>query len=200
MPTEELQSDGTVTVTGQATTPPAPDAPPATWEAIFTHPRIKEALKEAKDAKAALAAQQAAQAKAEDDKLAQQAEWQKLAEKREKEAAEALAQLSEERMARQRDTKRWTVEKAAQQHDPAFVPEAIPILLRMVELDELPDDDTLPKAVQDAVKAFAKANPYMLQTTRSDPGSPPGRKPAGSPSDDKARKDFERMVRTNLVR
>ena len=80
------------------------------------------------------------------------------------------------------------------------MPEAIPILLRMVELDELPDDDTLPKAVQDAVKAFAKANPYMLQTTRSDPGSPPGRKPAGSPSDDKARKDFERMVRTNLVR
>ncbi len=201
MPTEDLQSDGAVTVTGQAQPAPvATDGPPASWDDIFKHPRIKEALKEAKDAKAALAAQQAAQAKAEDDKLAQQAEWQKLAEKREKEAAEALAQLSEERMARQRDTKRWTVEKAAQQHDPAFVPEAIPILLRMVELDELPDDDTLPKAVQDAVKAFAKANPYMLQTTRSDPGSPPGRKPAGSPSDDKARQDFERMVRTNLVR
>ena len=57
--------------------------------------------------------------------------------------------------------------------------EAIPVLLRMVELDELPDDDTLLTAVQNTVKALAKANPYMLQTTRSDPGSPPGRKPAG---------------------
>ena len=180
MPTEETKDDGAVAVTTQAQPAPvATDGPPASWDEIFKHPRIKEALKEAKDAKAALAAQQAAQAKAEDDKLAQQAEWQKLAEKREKEAADALAQLAEERMARQRDTKRWTVEKAAQQHDPAFVPEAIPILLRMVELDELPDDDTLPNAVQDAVKAFAKANPYMLQTTRSDPGSPPGRRVAG---------------------
>ena len=179
MPTEDLQSDGTTTVSASAQPVTAPDGPPDSWDKVFQHPRIKESLKEAKEAKAALVAQQQAQAKAEDDKLAQQAEWQKLAEKREKEVAEALAQLSEERMERQRDTKRWTVEKAAQQHEPPFVPEAIPILLRMVELDELPDDDTLPKAVQDAVKAFAKANPYMLQTTRSDPGSPPGRRVAG---------------------
>ena len=179
MPTEEVKDDGSVTVTGQAQPVTAPDAPPANWEDVFKHPRIKEALQAAKEAKAALEAQKLAQAKAEDDKLAQQAEWQKLAEKREKEAAEALAQLAAERQGRQHDTKRRAVEDAARQHDPAFVAEAIPVLLRMVELDELPDDDTLPKAVQDAVKALAKANPYMLQTTRSDPGSPPGRKPAG---------------------
>ena len=180
MPTEELQSDGTVTVTGQAPTPPAPDAPPASWDEIFKHPRIKEALQAAKEAKAALEAQKLAQAAAEDDKLKQQAEWQKLAEKREKEAADALAQLAAERQGRHNDTKRRAVEDAARQHDPAFVAEAIPVLLRMVELDELPDDDTLPNAVQNTVKALAKANPYMLQTTRSDPGSPPGRKPAGA--------------------
>ena len=180
MPTEDLQNDGTITVTGQAQPAPiATDGPPASWDEIFKHPRIKEALKEAKEAKAALEAQKQAQAAAEDDKLRQQAEWQKLAEKREKEAADALAQLSEERLGRQRDTKRRTVEDAARQHEPAFVAEAIPVLLRMVELDELPDDDTLPNAVQVAVKALAKANPYMLQTTRTDPGSPPGRKPVG---------------------
>jgi hypothetical protein len=144
-------------------------------------PASKRRSPRRKKRKRRLTAQQQAQAEAaEDDKLKQQAEWQKLAEKREKEAADALAQLAAERQGRHNDTKRRAVEDAARQHDPAFVAEAIPVLLRMVELDELPDDDTLPKAVQDAVKALAKANPYMLQTTRSDPGSPPGRKVAGA--------------------
>jgi len=178
MPTEDVKSD----------VAPEEDATPKTddgidWEVIHKTPHFQSIIadynKRAKAAEAALAEQAKAQAKAEDEKLAQQAEWQKLAEKREKEAAEALAQLAEERRQRQHDTKRRAVEDAARQHEPAFVPEAIPVLLRMVELDELPDDDTLPKAVQDAVKALAKANLYMLQTARTDPGSPPGRKPAG---------------------
>ena len=174
------------------------------WETIYKTPQFQSVVadykKRTKAAEAALAARDAAQAAAEDAKLKEQGDHQKIAEKLAQELQDTKVLLEAATTGRQRDTKRWTVEKAAQQHDPAFVPEAIPILLRMVELDELPDDDTLPKAVQDAVKAFAKANPYMLQTTRSDPGSPPGRKPAGSPSDDKARQDFERMVRTNLVR
>jgi hypothetical protein len=180
MPTEELQSDGTVTVTGQAQ--PAPvvtDGPPASWDEIFKHPRIKEALQAAKDAKAALAKRDAEQAAAEDEKLKLQGEHEKRAEKLAQELQETKALLDAVNLSRQHDTKRRAVEDAARQHEPAFVAEAIPVLLRMVELDELPDDDTLPKAVQDAVKALAKANPYMLQTTRSDPGSPPGRRVAG---------------------
>lgn len=178
----EIVPDATTSVTdiAQPVQAAASDGVPATWEDVFKHPRFKELQKQAKEALAALAAQQAAQAKAEDEKLAQQAEWQKLAEKREKEAAEALAQLAEERRQRLHDTKRRAVEDAARQHEPAFVPEAIPVLLRMVELDDLPDDDTLPNAVQDTVKALAKSNTYMLQTARNDPGSPPGRKPAGA--------------------
>ena len=153
------------------------------WETIYKTPQFQSIVagykNEAKEAKAALAAKDAAQVAAEDAKLKEQGDHQKRAEKLAQELQDTKTLLEAATVGRQRDTKRWTVEKAAQQHDPAFVPEAIPILLRMVELDELPDDDTLLRAVQDAVKAFAKANPYMLQTTRNDPGSPPGRKPAG---------------------
>ena len=153
------------------------------WETIYKTPQFQSVVadykKRTKAAEAALAARDAAQAAAEDAKLKEQGDHQKIAEKLAQELQDTKVLLEAATTGRQRDTKRWTVEKAAQQHDPAFVPEAIPILLRMVELDELPDDDTLPKAVQDAVKAFAKANPYMLQTTRSDPGSPPGRRVAG---------------------
>lgn len=153
------------------------------WETIYKTPQFQSVVadykKRTKAAEAALAARDAAQAAAEDAKLKEQGDHQKIAEKLAQELQDTKVLLEAATTGRQRDTKRWTVEKAAQQHDPAFVPEAIPILLRMVELDELPDDDTLPKAVQDAVKAFAKANPYMLQTTRSDPGSPSGRRVAG---------------------
>ena len=153
------------------------------WETIYKTPQFQSIVadykKRTKAAEAALAARDAEQAAAEDAKLQEQGEHQKRADRLAQELQDTKVLLEAATTGRQRDTKRWTVEKAAQQHDPAFVPEAIPILLRMVELDELPDDDTLPKAVQDAVKAFAKANPYMLQTTRSDPGSPPGRRVAG---------------------
>ena len=81
MPTEDLQNDGTITVTGQAQPAPvATDGPPASWDEIFKHPRIKEALKEAKEAKAALAAQQQAQTEAEQAKLKDEAKWQQLYE------------------------------------------------------------------------------------------------------------------------
>ena len=179
---EEIKDDGTVTVTGQASTPatPATDAPPATWEAIFTHPRIKEALQAAKDAKAALAAQQAAQAEAEQAKLKEEAKWQQLYETAEVAAKKLKDELDAKTTAMARREKQLAIQDAARSNDPPFIPEAIGDVLLLIQADELPEGDELPKAAAAQVKALAKAKPWLLQTTRSDPGSPPGRKPAGS--------------------
>ena len=181
MPTEDLQSDGAVTVTGQAQPAPvATDGPPASWDEIFKHPRFKELQKAAKEAQAALAARDAAQAKAEDDKLKEQAKYQQLYETAEKRAAQLKDELDAKNAAMLRREKQLAIQDAARSNDPPFIPEAIGDVLLLIQADELPDGDELPKAAAAQVKALAKAKPWLLQTTRSDPGSPPGRKPAGS--------------------
>jgi hypothetical protein len=180
MPTEDLQSDGTVTVTGQAQPVAAPDAPPTTWEAIFTHPRFKELQRTAKEAQAALTAQQQAQAEAEQAKLKEQAEWKQLYETAEVAAKKLKDELDAKTTAMQRREKQLAIQDAARSHEPPFITEAISDVLLLIPVDELPDGDDLSKAAAAQVKDLAKAKPWLLQTTRSDPGSPPGRKVAGA--------------------
>ena len=192
MPTEEQKlvgittgtftapNDGTITVTGQAQPAPvATDGPPASWDEIFKHPRIKEALQAAKDAKAALAAQQQAQAEAEQAKLKDEAKWQQLYETTEKRAAQLNDELAQTKAAMTRREKQLAIKDAARTNDPPFIPEAISDVLLLIQADELPEGDELPRAAAEQVKALAKAKPWLLQTTRNDPGSPPGRKLVG---------------------
>lgn len=180
MPTEDLQNDGTVTVTGQAQPAPvATDGPPASWDEVFQHPRIKEALKAAKEAKAALEAQKLAQAEAEQAKLKDEAKWQQLYETTEAAAKKLKDELDAKNVAYLRREKQLAVQDAARSHEPPFIAEAIGDVLVLISVDDLPDDDELAKVAAARVKDLAKAKPWLLQTTRSDPGSPPGRKPAG---------------------
>ncbi len=180
MPTEDLQSDGTVTVTGQAQPAPAPDAPPASWDEIFKHPRFKELQRTAKEAQAALTAQQQAQAEAEQAKLKEQAEWKQLYETAEVAAKKLKDELDAKTTAMQRREKQLAIQDAARSHEPPFITEAISDVLLLIPVDELPDGDDLSKAAAAQVRDLAKAKPWLLQTTRSDPGSPPGRKVAGA--------------------
>ncbi len=180
MPTEDLQSDGTVTVTGQAQPVAAPDAPPASWDLVFQHPRFKELQRTAKEAQAALTAQQQAQAEAEQAKLKEQAEWKQLYETAEVAAKKLKDELDAKTTAMQRREKQLAIQDAARSHEPPFITEAISDVLLLIPVDELPDGDDLSKAAAAQVRDLAKAKPWLLQTTRIDPGSPPGRKVAGA--------------------
>lgn len=155
------------------------DGVPQSWEDVFKHPRFKELQKQAKEAQAALAAQQEAQAKAAEDELKEQAKWQQLYETTEAAAAKLKAELQQAQAAMLRREKQLALTDAARSHEPPFIAEALGDVLVLIQADELPDGEDLPKAAQSKVKALAEAKPWLLQTTRSDPGSPPGRKPAG---------------------
>ena len=172
MPTEDLPTDGTVTVT-------APDAPPASWDEVFKHPRFKELQKTTKEAQAALAAQQQAQSEAEQAKLKEQAEWKQLYETAEVAAKKLKDELDAKNAAILKREKQLATQDAARSHEPPFIAEAIGDVLLLIAADELPEGDELPKAAAAQVKALAVAKPWLLQTTRSDPGSPPGRRVAG---------------------
>jgi len=158
---------------------PSPDGVPQSWEDVFKHPRFKELQKQAKEAQAALAAQQEAQAKAAEDKLKEEAKWQQLYETTEAAAAKLKNELQQTQAAMLRREKQLALQDAARSHEPPFIAEALGDVLVLIQADELPDGDELPKAAAAQVKALATAKPWLLQTTRSDPGSPPGRKPAG---------------------
>lgn len=180
MPTEETKDDGTVTVTGQAQPAPvATDGPPASLDEVFKHPRFKELQKATKEAQAALAAQQAAQAEAEQAKLKEQAKWQELYETTEKRAAQLKDELDAKTAAMSKREKQLAVKEAARSNDPPFIAEAIDDILLLIQVDELPDGDELPRSAAARVKEIAKIKPWLLQTTRTDPGSPPGRRPVG---------------------
>lgn len=155
------------------------DGVPQSWEDVFKHPRFKELQRTAKEAQAALAAQQEAQAKAAEDELKEQAKWQQLYETTEAAAAKLKAELQQAHASMARREKQLAIQDAARSHEPPFIAEAIGDVLVLIQADELPDGEDLPKAAQSKVKALAEAKPWLLQTTRSDPGSPPGRKPAG---------------------
>ena len=175
----EQQIDGSdaVTFTGQAA--PAPDAPPQSWDEVFKHPRFKELQRTAKEAQAALEAQKQQQAQAEEAKLKEQAEWQKLYEAKSEEAQRLKAEAEQAHLSYIRTLKQQAIKDAARSHEPPFVAEAIPDILLIVAVDELPDDDGLAKAAEAKVKELAKVKPWLLAQARSDPGSPPGRKPIG---------------------
>ena len=159
---------------------PSPDGVPQSWEDVFKHPRFKELQRTAKEAQAALAAQQAAQEAAEQAKLKDEAKWQQLYETTEAAAAKLKNELQQTQAAMLRREKQLALQDAARSHEPPFIAEALGDVLVLIQADELPDGDELPKAAAAQVKALAEAKPWLLQTTRSDPGSPPGRKPAGS--------------------
>ena len=179
----EFVTDTTAGVTEQAQ--PAqngasPDGVPQSWEDVFKHPRFKELQRTAKEAQAALAAQQEAQAKAAEDELKEQAKWQQLYETTEAAAAKLKAELQQAHASMARREKQLAIQDAARSHEPPFIAEAIGDVLLLISVDDLPDGDELSKSAAAQVKALATAKPWLLQTTRSDPGSPPGRKPAGS--------------------
>lgn len=155
------------------------DGVPQSWEDVFKHPRFKELQKQAKEAQAALAAQQAEREAAEQAKLKDEAKWQQLYETTEAAAAKLKAELQQAHASMARREKQLAIQDAARNHEPPFIAEAIGDVLLLISVDDLPDGDDLPKAAQAKVKALAEAKPWLLQTTRSDPGSPPGRKPAG---------------------
>ena len=180
MPTEETIVDGVVAVTAQAQPAPiATDGPPASWDEIFKHPRFKELQKAAKEAQAALAAQQQAQSEAEQAKLKEDAKWQQLYETAEVAAKKLKDELDAKNAAMLKREKQLAIQAAARPNAPPFIPEAIGDVLLLIATDELPEGDELPKAAAAQVKALAKAKPWLLQTTRSDPGSPAGRRVAG---------------------
>lgn len=155
------------------------DGVPQSWEDVFKHPRFKELQKQAKEAQAALAAQQEAQAEAEQAKLKEQAEWKQLYETTEAAAAKLKQELEQTRAAMLRREKQLALTDAARSHEPPFIAEALGDVLILISVDDLPDGDDLPGAAQAKVKELAKQKPWLLQTTRTDPGSPPGPKLAG---------------------
>jgi type II secretory pathway pseudopilin PulG len=173
-----------VTDTTEGVTEPAQPAPangvPATWEDVFKHPRFKELQRTAKEAQAALEAQKQAQADAEQAKLKEQEDWKRLFETTEAAAAKLKAELDATHAAMTKREKQLAIQDAARSHEPPFIAEAIGDVLLLIQVDELPDGDELPKAAAQHVKALATSKPWLLQTARTDPGSPPGRKPAGS--------------------
>ena len=201
MTTEETKQD--VAPQGDAVETPQP-SDGIDWDAIYKTPQFQSIVagykKEAKEAKAALAAKDAAQSEAEQAKLKEQEDWKRLFETTEAAAKKLKGELDAKNAAYLRREKQLAIQDAARSHKPPFISEAIGDVLVLIPVDDLPDGDELAKAAAAQVKALATAKPWLLETQRSDPGSPPGRKPAGSPSDEAARKDFERMVRTNLVR
>ena len=154
------------------------------WETIYKTPQFQSIVagykKEAKEAKDALAAKDAAQSEAEQAKLKEDAKWQQLYETAEVAAKKLKDELDAKNAAMLRREKQLAIQDAARSNDPPFIAEAISDVLLLIATDELPDGDELPKAAAAQVKALAKAKPWLLQTTRSDPGSPSGRKPAGT--------------------
>ncbi len=154
------------------------------WETIYKTPQFQSIVagykKEAKEAKAAMAARDAAQAEAERAELEKQAKYQQLYETAEKRAAQLKDELDAKTVAMTRREKQLAIQDAARSHEPPFITEAISDVLLLIPVDELPDGDDLSKAAAAQVRDLAKAKPWLLQTTRSDPGSPPGRKVAGA--------------------
>ncbi len=178
----EFVTDTTAGVTEPVQPAPngaSPDGVPQSWEDVFKHPRFKELQKQAKEAQAALAAQQEAQAKAAEDELKEQAKWQQLYETTEAAAAKLKAELQQAHASMARREKQLAIQDAARSHEPPFIAEAIGDVLLLISVDDLPDGDELSKSAAAQVKALATAKPWLLSTARSDPGSPPGRKPAG---------------------
>jgi len=178
MPPEDLEKD---VASGDDVTTTTGDG--VDWDTIYKTPQFQSIVadykKRAKAAEAALAAQQEAQAKAAEDELKEQAKWQQLYETTEAAAAKLKAELQQAHASMARREKQLAVQDAARSHEPPFIAEAIGDVLLLISVDDLPDGDELSKSAAAQVKALATAKPWLLSTARNDPGSPPGRKPAG---------------------
>ena len=178
MPPEDLEKD---VASGDDVTTTTGDG--VDWDTIYKTPQFQSIVadykKRAKAAEAALAAQQEAQAKAAEDELKEQAKWQQLYETTEAAAAKLKAELQQAHASMARREKQLAIQDAARNHEPPFIAEAIGDVLLLISVDDLPDGDELSKSAAAQVKALATAKPWLLSTARNDPGSPPGRKPAG---------------------
>jgi len=178
MPPEDLEKD---VASGDDVTTTTGDG--VDWDTIYKTPQFQSIVadykKRAKAAEAALAAQQAEQAAAEQAKLKEQQQWQQLYETTEAAAAKLKAELQQAHASMARREKQLAIQDAARSHEPPFIAEAIGDVLLLISVDDLPDGDELSKSAAAQVKALATAKPWLLSTARNDPGSPPGRKPAG---------------------
>lgn len=157
------------------------DAPPASWDEVFQHERFKQLVKRAKEAETALEKLARSQEEAEQAKLKEQQRFQELFEKEQQRAAALAGELEQARRDAANERRRRAVEDAARAHEPRFLPDALKDLALFIDLDalEIGEDGTV-KGVEAAVKNLAKERPYMLESKRQDPGSPPGPKPAGT--------------------
>lgn len=167
LPAEDKPGIGAVP--GGAT--PTPDAPPATWEAIFEHPRFKELTKRAKEAEGKIEAAEAARQAAEQAELLKRQEFQTLYEQEKARADELHGKLTAaEQTARRKDNLRALMD-AANKQQPPWAPEAVQNLARFVEQEAL-DGELDAKAAEAQIKAIAAAHPYVLKPQRADAGSP----------------------------
>lgn len=165
------------------------DAPPASWDEVFQHERFKGLLKRAKDAETALEKLAKGQEEAEQNKLKEQQRFQELFEKEQQRAATLAGELEAARREAANERRRRAVEDAARSHEPRFLPETLKDLTLFIDLDALEiGEDGKVKGVEAAIKNLAKDRPYMLESKRQDPGSPPGPKPAGAARPEERRK------------
>jgi len=157
------------------------DAPPASWDEIFQHERFKQLLDRAKRAEGELAKVTKTQADAEEAKLREQQRFEELYKNSERRAADLELKLAEAAERFDNERKRQAVEAAARAHEPKFRADALGDLPLFVDLATLTiGEDGKISGAEAVIKALAKERPYMLDTQRTDPGSPAGKKPAGA--------------------
>lgn len=176
------------------------DAPPASWDEIFQHERFKTLLKRAKDAESALEKTHRERNESEESKLKEQKRFEELFQKEQQRAVALEAELQGARQAALNDKKQRALEAAARAHEPPFSVQALNDVALFVDFEALQvGENGAVTGVEAAIRDLAKSRPYMLEQRRQDPGSPGAQKPAAGPPD-AARQNFERTVRTQIVR
>ncbi len=151
--------------------------PPATDEKTVPYSRFQEVNAEKKRLEAAMAKKQADDKAAEDQRLAEQQQWQELADKRAAELKEAQDKITEMEKAHRLNAITGSIKEAAgaagfanPQDAAAFIDPA----------DVQTDDDGRPVGVTDLVKKLAEERPYLLAQTKPAPGNGSGPAPAGA--------------------
>jgi len=148
------------------------------WELAFQHPRFKDLAKRAKEAEARLKEREQAERDAAKEELKAKQEFAKLYEQAQDEVVALKAELDDLRAAQIAGAKRQAVALAARKA--GLNDRAADDAHLFVRLDDINlADDGSPDMAQVAklVKALAQERPYLVEK-RSDPGTPPGRKPA----------------------
>lgn len=157
------------------------DAPPASWDEVFQHDRFKQLVKRAKEAESALERLAKDQSEAEQAKLKEQQRFEELYQKEQARAATLAGELEAARRDAANERKRRAVEDAARAHEPRFLADALKDLALFIDLDALEiGEDGKVKGAEGMIKRVATERPYMLESKRQDPGSPPGQRTAGN--------------------